>query len=154
MSAEQRLKELGLRLPPAAKAMGVYKPCVVVGSLCYTSGHGPLQEDGQLITGCIGHELDQQAGFDAARQAGLAILATLRSHLGSLNRVRRVVKLFGMVWCTPEFVQIPAVINGCSQLFSDVFGADAGVGARSAVGMVSLPLRMTVEIEGIFEIDV
>ncbi|MGI9515573.1 MAG: RidA family protein [Pirellulaceae bacterium] len=153
MSHDDRIEELGLILPPAAKPVGLYKPAIVMGNLCMTSGHGPLHLDESLTTGCVGRELDQQAGYDAARQTGLALLATLKDHLGSLNRVRRVVKLFGMVWCTADFDQHPAVINGCSELFKQVFGDDCGVGARSAVGMNSLPLQMTVEIEGIFEIN-
>lgn len=152
MEHEKKIIQLGLELPPAPKAIGVYKPAVVIGNLCYTSGHGPLKPDGTLITGCVGRDLDQQAGYQAARQTGLALLATLRATLGSLDRVVRLVKLLGMVWCTPEFNQHPAVINGCSELFRDVFGDDAGVGARSAVGMNSLPVNMAVEVEAIFEI--
>ncbi len=152
MDIEQRIRELGLELPPAPRAVGVYKPAVIVGNLCLTSGHGPLKSDGTLMTGCVGHQIDQTDGYQAARQTGLALLATLKSTLGNLNRVVRVVKLFGMVWCTDSFSQHPAVINGCSELFRDVFGEEAGIGARSAVGMNSLPLEMTVEIEGIFEI--
>ncbi len=142
-----------LTLPPATKAIGVYQPTVLVGGLCFTSGHGPLKSDGTLITGCVGRDLDQGAGYEAARQTGLALLATLQDRLGSLDHVKRVVKLLGMVWCTPDFDQHPAVINGCSELFRDVFGESIGVGARSAVGMNSLPLGMTVEIEGIFEVE-
>jgi enamine deaminase RidA (YjgF/YER057c/UK114 family) len=152
MNVEQRIAELGLQLPPAPKAIGLYKPAILAGNLCLTSGHGPLKPDGTLITGCVGRDLDQAAGYEAARQTGLALLATLKSTLGNLDRVVRVVKLYGMVWCTGDFNQHPAVINGCSELFRDVFGADAGVGARSAVGMNSLPVNMAVEIEGIFEI--
>ena len=126
---------------------------VILNSLAYVSGHGPLRQDKTLITGRVGADLDLNAGKTAARQTGLAILATLRSELGSLNRVRRVIKVFGMVNCTPEFQQHPAVINGCSELFADVFGAEAGIGSRSAVGMGSLPGNMAVEIEGIFEIE-
>ena len=152
MSIEKRLEALGLDLPPAPKAVGVYQPSIVVGNLCFTSGHVPLNSDGTMIKGCVGRELDQQAGYEAAKQTGLTILATLQCDLGSLDRVKRVVKLFGMVWCTDDFDQHPAVINGCSELYRDVFGEDAGVGARSAVGMNSLPLGVTVEIEGIFEL--
>ena len=126
---------------------------VILNSLAYVSGHGPLRQDKTLITGRVGADLDLNAGKTAARQTGLAILATLRSELGSLNRVRRVIKVFGMVNCTPEFQQHPAVINGCSELFADIFGAEAGIGSRSAVGMGSLPGNMAVEIEGIFEIE-
>lgn len=143
---------MGLELPPAPKAIGLYKPAVIVGNLCITSGHGPLKSDGTLITGCVGRDLDQAAGFQAARQTALALLATLKSTLDDLDRIVRVVKLFGMVWCTSDFNQHPAVINGCSELFKDLYGDDAGVGARSAIGMNSLPVNMAVEIEGIFEI--
>ena len=152
MSIEKRLEELGLVLPPAPKAVGVYRPSVMVGNLCMTSGHVPLNTDGSMITGCVGSELDQQAGYEAAKQTGLTILATLQRDLGNLDRITRVVKLFGMVWCTSDFTQHPAVINGCSELYRDVFGEQIGVGARSAVGMSSLPLGVTVEIEGVFEI--
>ncbi len=117
------------------------------------SGHGPLLPDGTLMVGRVGAEVDQQAGFDAARQTGLAILATLRAGLGSLNRVRRVVKLLGMVNGMPDFHGQPAVINGCSELFAQVFGEDRGVGARSAVGMGALPGNISVEIEAIFEVE-
>lgn len=152
MSAEARLQEFKLELPPAPKPAGVYKPTVIVGNLCYVSGHGPLKPDGTLMTGRVGSDVDQQAGYAAARQTGLAILATLRASLGSLDRVQRVIKVLGMVNATPDFTQHPAVINGCSELFSQVFGADHGVGTRSAVGMGSLPGNITVEIEAIFEI--
>ena len=153
MSAEARVKELRIELPPAPKPMGVYKPVVVTGNLAYVSGHGPLKADKSLITGRVGASLDLAAGKGAARQVGLAILATLRAELGSLERVKRVVKVLGMVNCTPEFREHPAVINGCSELFAEVFGLEAGVGARSAVGMGSLPGDIAVEIEAIFELN-
>lgn len=140
-------------LPPAPSAVGIYKPALIVGNLCYTSGHLPVQTDGQLILGTVGKDVDQEAGYAAARQAGLTMLATLKAHLGELNRIKRVVKIFGMVSCTPEFTQQPAVINGCSELMAEVFGADAGVGTRSAVGVSALPLGVAVEIEGIFELE-
>jgi enamine deaminase RidA (YjgF/YER057c/UK114 family) len=124
----------------------------VSGNLAYVSGHGPLKTDGSLITGRVGADLDLEAGKLAARQVGLAILSTLRSHLGSLDRVKRLVKVLGMVNCTPEFLDHPKVINGCSELFAEVFGPDTGVGARSAVGMGSLPANIAVEIEAIFEL--
>ena len=153
MSVDSRISELGLELPPAPKPAGVYKPVVIIENAAYVSGHGPLRSDGTLLTGRVGDEVDQQAGFDAARQTGLAILATLRENLGSLDRVKRVIKLLGMVNCSADFQQHPAVINGCSELFRDVFGDDPGVGTRSAVGMGSLPGNITVEIEGIFELE-
>ena len=153
MSTDKRLEELGYPLPPAPSAVGVYKPAMVVGNLCYTSGQLPITSEGEILKGCVGRDADQQAGYDAATQAGLTMLSTLKSHLGSLDRIKRVVKLFGMVYCTDEFTQHPAVINGCSELMSKVFGEDAGVGTRSAVGVASLPLGAMVEIEGIFELN-
>jgi enamine deaminase RidA (YjgF/YER057c/UK114 family) len=153
MSAESRVAELKLKLPPAPKPIGVYKPVVIVGNLAYLSGHGPLKADKSLITGRVGADLDADSGKAAARQTGLAILASLRSALGSLDRVKRIVKTLGLVNCTPDFHQQPAVINGFSELMADVFGAEAGVGARSAVGAASLPGNMAVEVEAIFEIE-
>ncbi len=152
MSAEKKLAELKIELPPPPKPAGVYKPVVIAGNMCYVSGHGPLLADGTMISGRVGMEVDQQAGYNAARQTGLTILATLRASLGSLDRVKRVIKLLGMVNCVPDFTQHPAVINGCSELFAQVFGSDEGVGARSAVGMGSLPGNISVEIEAIFEL--
>ena len=152
MTPETRLAELKLELPPAPKPVAVYKPLVVCGNLAYVSGHGPLKPDKSFITGRVGAGLDLEAGKSAARQTGLAILATLRSELGSLDRVKRLIKVLGMVNCTPEFADHPKVINGCSELFRDVFGPDNGIGARSAVGMSSLPGNIAVEIEAVFEI--
>src|SRR5262249_48139505 len=137
---------------PAPKPLAVYKPLVITGNLAYVSGHGPLKLDLSLIKGRVGADLDLAAGKAAARQVGLAILAPLRNALGSLDRVSRVIKVLGMVNATPDFLDHPKVINGCSELFAEVFGPDAGVGARSAVGMGSLPGNIAVEIEAIFEI--
>ena len=156
MSADKKLTELesqGLELPPAPKSVGVYKPALVVGTLLYTSGHLPLTTDGGIITGCVGKEADKQAGYEAAKQSGLAILATLKKELGSLDKVKRVVKIFGLVNCTSEFTGQPGVINGCSELMREIFGEDHGVGTRSAVGTNSLPLGAMVEIEAIFELN-
>lgn len=133
--------------------MGLYRPIVVVDNLAYLSGHGPVQPDGKLMCGIVGKDLDLAAGQEAARLTGLTVLATLRSHLGSLDRVRRLVKTFGLVRSTPEFIDQPAVINGFSELMRDVFGAEAGIAARSAVGAASLPAGMAVEIEAIFELQ-
>ena len=152
MTPEMRLAELKLELPPAPKPVAVYQPLVLVGNIAYVSGHGPLKPDLTLMTGRVGSEVDAAFGKAAARQTGLAILATLRSHLGSLDRVQRVVKVLGMVNSTAEFRDHPAIINGCSELFRDVFGEEHGLGARSAVGMGSLPGNISVEIEAIFEI--
>ncbi|NIP84857.1 MAG: RidA family protein [Planctomycetales bacterium] len=153
MSAEQRLQELGIELPPAPRPAGLYQPIVVTGNMAYLSGHGPLQTDGTLITGRVGQDVDQQAGYQAARQTGLAMLATLRAALGSLDRVQRLVKSLGMVNAIDTFTEHPAVINGYSDLMREVFGPQEGVGARSAVGVASLPGGMTVEIEAIFEVS-
>ena len=152
MNAEARLRELKLELPPAPKPVAVYKPLVVVGNLAYVSGHGPLKPDKSLITGRLGQDLDVAAGKTAARQVGLAILATLRNELGSLDRVKRVIKVLGMVNCTPDFPDHPKVINGCSELFAEVFGPEQGIGSRSAVGVGSLPGNIAVEIEALFEL--
>ena len=152
MNAETRVNELKLELPPAPKPVAVYKTLVVVGNLAYVSGHGPLKPDKSLITGRVGADLDLAGGQFAARQVGLAILSTLRRELGSLNRVKRLVKTLGMVNAAPEFQDHPQVINGFSELMADVFGKENGVGARSAVGMGSLPGNIAVEIEAIFEI--
>src|SRR5437868_7421278 len=130
MSPEHRIGELKLELPPAPKPIAVYRPVVIAGNMVYVSGHGPLKVDKTLITGRVGADLDLAAGKNAARQVGLAILATLRSELTTLDRVKRLVKTLGMVNCTPEFRDHPAVINGFSELFADVFGRENGIGAR------------------------
>jgi len=153
MSAEARLAELGIELPNAPKPMGVYKPVVISGNMAYLSGHGPLRDNGKLITGRLGLDLDVEAGFEAARVTGLCMLATLKAELGSLDKVKRLVKLLGLVRSTDSFDQQPAVINGCSELFRDVFGEDAGVAARSAIGTNALPGTIAVEIEAIFEVE-
>lgn len=152
MSAEENFANLNLELPPAPKPMGVYKPIVFVDNLAYLSGHGPLKPDKTLITGRVGENLDLAAGYAAAKQTGLAMLATLRSALGSLDRVKRVVKTLGLVNCTNDFQEQPKVINGCSDLFADVYGEEAGVGARSALATNTLPGGIAVEIEMIVEI--
>ncbi len=149
---EARVAELKLTLPPAPKAVAVYKTAVQVGSLLFVSGHGPYKADKTLITGRLGQDLTLDQGQEAARQTGLAILATVRDTLGSLNKIKRLVKTFGMVNCTSDFLDQPKVINGYSELMKEVFGDDAGVGARSAVGHNSLPGNIAVEIECIFEV--
>ena len=150
MGAEARLTELNLTLPPAPRPVATYLPAVRQGNLLYVSGHGPLRPDGTLHLGKVGAGLDLEAGNAAARQTGLAILSTVRSQLGSLDKVVRLVKVLGMVNCTPEFGEQPRVINGFSDLMVDVFG-EPGKGARSAVGMVSLPGGIAVEVEAIFQ---
>jgi enamine deaminase RidA (YjgF/YER057c/UK114 family) len=151
MGAEARLAELKLVLPPAPKPVATYVTAARHGDLLYVSGHGPLRPDGTLIVGRLGADMDVAAGQAAARQTGLAILSTIRSHLGSLDKVVRLIKSLGMVNATPEFADHPKVINGYSDLMKDIFG-DAGVGTRSAVGMGGLPAGIAVEIEAIFQV--
>jgi enamine deaminase RidA (YjgF/YER057c/UK114 family) len=152
MSAEAKLVELKIELPPPPKPGGIYKPVVIVGNLAYVSGHVSLKQDGSIMTGRVGSEVDQAAGKLAAEAAGKAILTTLRVNLGSLDRIKRVIKTLGMVNCTPEFTNHPEVINGCSELWAKLWGTEHGVGARSAVGMGSLPRNATIEVEAIFEL--
>jgi len=151
-SPQARFVALGITLPPAPKPGGVYKPLLVVGNHVYVSGHGPLRDDGTMITGRVGADLDMAAGKAAARQVGLAILATLVAGLGSLDRVSRVLKVLGLVNGTPDFGEQPQVINGCSELFAEVWGPDRGIGVRSALGAGSLPGNIAVEIEAMFEL--
>jgi enamine deaminase RidA (YjgF/YER057c/UK114 family) len=151
MSAEARLQELGLELPEPPDPVASYVTFVRTGNLVYTSGHGPVLSDGGFVTGKVGIDLDVDAGREAARLTGVGLLATLRHNLGSLDRVARIVKILGMVNCPAEFTDHPTVINGCSDLFADIFG-EAGRHARSAVGVGSLPMNIAVEIEAIVEV--
>jgi enamine deaminase RidA (YjgF/YER057c/UK114 family) len=153
-SPETRILELKLVLPPAPRPVAKYRPAVQSGNLLYVSGHGPLHADGKTLTkGRVGADLTPDQGKEAARQVGLAILSTVRNTLGSLTKVKRLIKTLGMVNSTAEFQDHPQVINGFSELMAQVFGEDAGVGARSAVGMGSLPANIAVEIECIFEVE-
>jgi enamine deaminase RidA (YjgF/YER057c/UK114 family) len=151
-TAEQRFAQLGLNLPPAPTPLGVYKPCLIVGSFLYVSGHGTVKDDKSLIIGRIGKDMDQEQGKLAAQQVGLAILSTIKTHIGSLDKVKRVIKVLGMVNCVPEFEKHPYIINGCSELFAKVWGEENGIGVRSAVGFGSLPDNIPVEIEAMFEL--
>jgi len=153
MTPDENFKALNLELPPAPQPMGVYKPFMIVGNFAYVSGHGTLKSDGTMIIGKVGQDMTAEEGKLAAQQVGLAILATLKANLGSLNKIKRVVKTLGMVNATPDFGRHPFVINGCSELFAKVWGQDAGVGVRSAVGMGSLPENIPVEIEVMFELN-
>ena len=153
MTIDDRLRELGIELPELFPPAGNYVPAVRTGSLLYTSGAGPVRPDGTVVTGKVGADLDLAAGVEAARLTGLQLLAAVRAELGSLDRVRRVVKTFGMVNGAPGFNRTPQVIDGCSNLLVEVFG-DAGRGARSAVGMAELPFDIAVEIELVLEVDV
>ena len=150
---EARLKELQITLPPAPKPVAKYKTAVLVGNMLYVSGHGPAKlSDRTPMAGRVGADLSTEQGKDSARAVGVNILATVRATLGSLDKVKRLVKTLGMVNCTPDYKDQPQVINGFSELMAEVFGEDAGVGARSAVGMGSLPSNIPVEIECIFEV--
>ena len=153
MNYESRITELQLQLPPVSAPKGLYRPLVISGNLAYLSGHLPGKSDGTLIQGKVGVEYTMEEGKAAARAVGLAILATLQHELGSLNKVKRVVKLFGMVNATPDFDKHPFVVNGCSELMEEVFGTENGVGARSAFGVAGLPANCPVEIEAIFELN-
>jgi enamine deaminase RidA (YjgF/YER057c/UK114 family) len=152
MGADARLAELKLTLPPPPKPVATYVTAVRHDDLIYVSGHGPLRPDGTMHTGKLGADLDVLGGQAAARQTGLAILATLRDRLGTLDKVVRIIKVLGMVNCTPDFAEQPKVINGFSDLMVDVFG-ESGKAARSAVGMVALPGGIAVEIEAIFQVQ-
>lgn len=154
MNPESNFAALGLNLPPAPKPLGVYKPYLIVDNRwVYVSGHGTVQDDGSLIIGRIGQDMDVEEGKLAARQVGLAILSTLKTNLGSLNRIKRVIKVLGMVNATSDFERHPYVINGCSELFAKVWGEENGIGVRSAVGMGTLPDNIPVEIEAMFELE-
>jgi enamine deaminase RidA (YjgF/YER057c/UK114 family) len=152
LSPDERFRQLNLTLPPAPKPIGVYKPFLIVDKFVYVSGHGTVKEDGSLIIGRIGKDLNIDEGKAAARQVGLAILATLTKNLGTLNKIKRVIKVLGMVNCVTEFERHPYVINGCSELFASVWGEENGIGVRSAVGMGTLPDNIPVEIEAMFEL--
>ena len=147
----ERAKELGLVFPPAPKPAGVYRPVLVVDSFLYVSGQAPMQNDGTLMQGRLGDSLTADEGKLAARQVGLTMLSSIQTHFGSLDKIKRVVKVFGMVNCTPDFIQQPYVVNGFSELMADVFGKEHGIGVRSAVGMM-LPDGIPVEVEAMFEL--
>lgn len=149
---ETRVQELHLTFPPAPVPVAKYKTAVRIGNLLYVSGHGPLKPDKTQITGKVGKDLNLEEGKAAARQVGLAILATVKASLGSLDNVVRLIKTLGLVNCTDDFGDQPKVINGFSELMAEVFGEDHGVGARSAIGTNSLPGNISVEIECIFEV--
>lgn len=152
MQIEARLKEMGIELPPAVTPVANYVPAVRTGNLIFLSGHGPFKEDGSLITGKVGADLTVEQGYETARRVAIGLLGSLKAVIGDLDRVNRVVKLLGLVNCTPEFTDQPKVINGASDIFVEVFG-DKGKHARSAVGTNALPLNIAVEIEMIVEVE-
>jgi enamine deaminase RidA (YjgF/YER057c/UK114 family) len=152
MGAEARLTELGIELPPGVAPVANYVSAVQTGNLLFLAGHGPALPDGTFLTGRVGAELDLNAGRAAARLVALNLLTTVRRELGSLDDVRRVVKVLGMVNCAPGFNRIPQVIDGCSDVLVELFGQEIGRHARSAVGMAELPFNIPVEIEMIVEV--
>ncbi len=151
MKNSETIKKLGLVFPPSPKPLGVYRPTLVVDRFLYVSGHGPVNNDGSLIQGKVGANLDREEGKAAARQVGLTMLSTIINNYGNIDNIKRVVKVLGMVNATPEFKWHPFVINGFSELMVEVFGEEMGIGVRSAVGM-SLPQNIAVEIEAHFEL--
>lgn len=151
-NASKNFEQTGLLLPPAPKPIGVYKPFLIDGNNLYVSGHGPLQNDKTFIVGRIGDTMNIEEGKAAAQQVGLAILSTIINGIGSLDKIKRVIKILGMVNCTADFGKHPYIINGCSELFKKIWGEENGVGVRSAVGMGSLPDNIPVEIEAMFEL--
>ena len=151
-SIEEKLQALGYTLPVLPASKGIYKRCLVDGNHLYVSGHISVNTDGSPITGKLGKDLNEEQGKVAARQCGLAILSSIQNHFGNLDKVKRVIKLLGMVNATPDYEKHPIVINGCSELFVALWGEDNGKGVRSAVGMGSLPGNVAVEIEAIFEL--
>ncbi len=153
MQIEAKLKEMGIELPAAVTPVANYVPAVRTGNLVFLSGHGPNKEDGSLITGKIGSDLTTEQGYQAARRVAIGLLGSLKAVIGDLDKVERVVKLLGLVNCTPEFADQPKVINGASDFLVDVFG-DRGKHARSAIGTNALPLNIAVEIEMIVEVEV
>ena len=152
MQVEARLKELGIDLPPAITPVANYVPAAKTGNLIFLSGHGPLKEDGTLITGKVGADLTAEQGYETARRIAIGLLGTLKAEIGDLDAIKRIVKLLGSVNCTAEFADQPNVINGASDLLVEVFG-EKGKHARSAVGTNALPFNIAVEIEMIVEIE-
>lgn len=150
-TATEKIKALGLVFPPAPKPAGVYRPLLVVEHFLYISGHAPVNLDGSLMQGRVGENMSKEEAKIAARQVGLTILSTILTHYGDINNIKRLVKVFGMVNCSPDFINQPFVINGFSELMAQVFGDDNGIGVRSAVGMM-LPDGIPVEIEAVFEL--
>ena len=150
---DRRIKELGHELPAVSKPLAIYKRVVVVNNLAFVSGHIPISADGKILTGKVGQDTSLEQAQAAAQRCAIGILASLKGELGSLNQIKRLVRTTGMVNGTSEFTDQSLVINGCSQLFKDLFGEENGVGTRAAVGMNSLPRGAIVEIQAIFELN-
>ena len=149
--ASEIVKELGLEFPPAPLPIGLYRPLLVIDKFLYVSGQGPVQMDGSLMMGRAGDDLTKEQAKLVARQVGLTMLSTIQTHFGDLNKIKRVVKVLGMVNSTPDFGMQPFVMNGFSELMRDIWGREYGIGVRSAVGMI-LPDNIPVEVEAMFEL--
>lgn len=152
VNIEEKLQAMGLVLPAIPPSKGIYKSCLTVGNFLFVSGHVSLNTEGKFITGKVGSTISEEDGFASARQCGLAILTSIKAHLGDLNKIKRVIKILGMVNCGPDFEKHAIIINGCSELFVQLLGDENGKGVRSAVGMGSLPGNVAVEVEAMFEI--
>jgi enamine deaminase RidA (YjgF/YER057c/UK114 family) len=149
---QKKLDELGLQFPVLTPSKGIYKRCLTVGNFLFVSGHVSVNTDGTFLKGKVGVNLSEEDGKAAARQCALGILCSIKDHLGGFDRLKRVVKLLGMVNCGHEFEKHALIINGCSELFVKLMGEENGIGVRSAVGMASLPGNVAVEVEGLFEL--
>jgi enamine deaminase RidA (YjgF/YER057c/UK114 family) len=152
MTPEQNLAALGIELPEVPAPKAVYKPCLIIGKQLYVSGHVPMRPDFTRIKGKVGRDMDVEEAKGMARLVGLLILSSVRKHMGSLDKVKRVIKVLGFVNAVPDFEKHPLVINGCSELFAEIWGEENGIGVRSAVGMGSLPDGIPVEVEALFEL--
>jgi enamine deaminase RidA (YjgF/YER057c/UK114 family) len=152
MSPQEKFNTLSDIMPQPSGSKGIYKSCIAVDSIVYTSGHVPFDTEGNRIKGRVGQTMSTEEAKVVARNVGICILQTLIKEYGSLDKIKRVVKILGMVNAVPDYAEHPIVINGCSELFREIWGDDLGVGARSAVGMGSLPYHVPVEIEAIFEL--
>ncbi|MEP7277628.1 MAG: RidA family protein [Bacteroidota bacterium] len=149
---QKKLDEIGLQFPAVHPSKGIYKPCLTLGNQLFVSGHVSLRADGHCISGKIGTDLSEEDGKAAARQCALAILGSIKEHLGGFERLKRVIKILGMVNCAPDFEKQALIMNGCSELFAQLMGEENGIGVRSAVGMGSLPGNAAVEVEALFEL--
>lgn len=151
LKPSEKIKELGIKFPPAPKPAGVYRPVLVIDNFLYISGQAPVNYDGTLMQGRLGDNFNIEQGYKAARQVGLTMLSTIVTHFGDIDRIKRIVKVIGMVNSHPDFISQPAVMNGFSELFVEIFGRENGIGVRSAVGMI-LPDGIPVEVEAMFEL--
>jgi len=149
---EQKLQEMGLQFPQMHVSKGIYKRCLTIDNFLFVSGHVSVHTDGKFFTGKLGADLSEEQGKAAARQCALAILSSIKEHLGNFDRLKKLVKLLGMVNSSPNYEKHALIVNGCSELFVQLMGEENGIGVRSAVGMGSLPGNVAVEVEALFEL--